>query len=103
MRIVVCNIGSTSFKFQLIDMAGETVMARGSAERVGAPVSRVTYWAEGDRSRIDEIPLHPEKIFNALRNKERGKAARVGPDSVPQIDYPEAVKVESQWGQPADS
>lgn len=52
--------------------------------------------------RIDEVPIHPEKIFNALRNKERGKEPRIGPDSVPEIEYPEAIQVESQWGQPAD-
>jgi CO/xanthine dehydrogenase Mo-binding subunit len=64
-------------------------------------VANAIYDAVGVR--IDEIPIHPEKIFNALRNKERGKAPRVGPQRVPQIDYPEPIKVESQWGLPADS
>jgi len=35
MIVLVCNIGSTSFKFQLIDMSDESVIARGHIERVG--------------------------------------------------------------------
>jgi len=35
MKILVCNIGSTSFKFKLYDMDGERVLARGGCERIG--------------------------------------------------------------------
>jgi acetate kinase len=37
MKILVVNIGSTSFKYRLYDMAGGAVMARGQIERIGQP------------------------------------------------------------------
>ena len=40
MNILICNVGSTSLKYQLFDMdAGEQVLASGGAERVGAAKS----------------------------------------------------------------
>ena len=37
MRILICNAGSTSLKFQLLSMPEETVLAAGRIERVGSP------------------------------------------------------------------
>ena len=37
MKILVINCGSSSLKYQLIDMEGETVMAKGLCERIGIP------------------------------------------------------------------
>lgn len=37
MKILVINAGSSSLKFQLIDMNGEVVIAKGICERVGSP------------------------------------------------------------------
>jgi acetate kinase len=37
MRILVPNLGSTSFKFQLIEFPSEAVAARGRMERIGRP------------------------------------------------------------------
>ena len=39
MKILVANLGSTSFKFRLFDMSDERQLARGGVERVGAPRS----------------------------------------------------------------
>ena len=37
MNILICNVGSTSLKYQLFDMDnGEEVLCAGGAERVGA-------------------------------------------------------------------
>src|SRR5262249_32838758 len=36
MKILVANLGSTSFKFRLFDMNGEKELARGGVERIGA-------------------------------------------------------------------
>jgi len=41
MKILVANIGSTSFKYRLFDMQGERQLARGGIERIGSPESRV--------------------------------------------------------------
>jgi len=38
-RILVANIGSTSFKFRLFEMPSGAVLAKGGFERIGSPVS----------------------------------------------------------------
>ena len=40
MKILVANLGSTSFKYRLFDMADERQLARGGIERIGAAESR---------------------------------------------------------------
>jgi len=40
MKILVANLGSTSFKYRLFDMADERVLARGGVERIGSQESR---------------------------------------------------------------
>jgi acetate kinase len=40
MKILVANLGSTSFKYRLFDMADERVLARGGVERIGSDQSR---------------------------------------------------------------
>jgi acetate kinase len=40
MKILVANLGSTSFKYRLFDMADERVLARGGVERIGAERAR---------------------------------------------------------------
>lgn len=47
MQIIVCNIGSTSFKFRLLEMPAEEGRARGGIERVGSPEAAIAYWVEG--------------------------------------------------------
>ena len=36
MKILVANLGSTSFKYRLFDMSDERQLARGGVERIGA-------------------------------------------------------------------
>ena len=43
--------------------------------------------------RIDEVPATPEKVLAAIRARAQGKDGRVGPKSIPQIDYPEPLRV----------
>ncbi len=40
MKVLVANLGSTSFKYRLFDMTDERMMARGGVERIGASSSR---------------------------------------------------------------
>ena len=42
---------------------------------------------------IDEIPVTPEKVLEALRRKEKGEEPRYGPPRFPSIPYPETIKV----------
>ncbi|HSP10559.1 MAG TPA: molybdopterin cofactor-binding domain-containing protein [Candidatus Dormibacteraeota bacterium] len=43
---------------------------------------------------IDEVPVTPEKIVEALRRKEKGEPARFGPARFPAIPFPPVIKVE---------
>lgn len=69
MNILICNVGSTSLKYQLFDMdAGEKVLASGGAERVGAAKSVFYYKASssGVIRRDDVFPTHKEAISAML-------------------------------------
>jgi len=66
MNILICNVGSTSLKYQLFDMdAGEKVLCAGGAERVGAENSVFYHknFLTGDAVRQEEsFPTHREAI-----------------------------------------
>lgn len=47
--------------------------------------------------RIDETPIQPHRVLEALRRKAEGRPARVGPTSVPAVNYPEPVRVPTPW------
>jgi acetate kinase len=49
MKILVANLGSTSFKYRLFDMADERVIARGGVERIGSSESKSFVEAGGQR------------------------------------------------------
>jgi acetate kinase len=49
MKILVANLGSTSFKYRLFDMATEKVLARGGVERIGAAESPTFVEVDGQR------------------------------------------------------
>jgi CO/xanthine dehydrogenase Mo-binding subunit len=63
-------------------------------------VANAVYDALGVR--IDEVPISPEKVLKALEAKRQGKTPRVGPEKLPLFRFPEPIKVESAFGQPAD-
>ena len=64
-------------------------------------VANAIYDAVGVR--IDEVPIHPEKVFKAMQEKAKGKDGRFGPKGVPQIEFPEPTRVESMWRVPAEN
>jgi acetate kinase len=68
MKILVANLGSTSFKYRLFDMNGETLLARGAVERIGSPASRCAAQA-GDRTIEAEIaaPDHAAAVKLCLK------------------------------------
>lgn len=71
MKILICNVGSTSLKYQLFDLdCGENVLASGGVERVGAPVGR--FYAKNrltgeEHSEEAVFPTHREAIERMLR------------------------------------
>jgi acetate kinase len=67
MKILVANLGSTSFKYRLFDMAGSTQLARGGIERIGSPESRCVVEI-GDRrqEKTLSVPDHAEAVRQCL-------------------------------------
>ncbi len=49
LKILVANLGSTSFKYRLFDMTDERVLARGGVERIGSAESKAFVEAGGQR------------------------------------------------------
>jgi CO/xanthine dehydrogenase Mo-binding subunit len=58
-------------------------------------VANAVYDAVGVR--VDEVPITPEKVLAALKQKARGKEARYGPTRFPVIDWPEPTRVPPPW------
>ena len=76
MKILVINCGSSSLKYQLIDMENESVMAKGLCERIGTEGSKLTHKANGKEMVIEQaMPAHTEAIklvMQALVDPEYG-------------------------------
>lgn len=68
MKIFVVNCGSSSIKYQLIDMNDESVIAKGLVERIGIEGSVLTHTPAGkDKVRLEsEIPDHVDGIKKVL-------------------------------------
>lgn len=68
MQIIVCNIGSTSFKFRLLEMPAEEERARGRIQRVGSPQAAIAYWVEGRQVVECTAPLasHRDAVQHSL-------------------------------------
>lgn len=61
MNILVINCGSSSLKYQLIDMNGEEVLAKGLVERIGIEGSRIKHDTTGKERVIIEEPMKDHK------------------------------------------
>ena len=77
MKILVANLGSTSFKYRLFDMADEHVLARGGVERIGAERSRCFVQIGEQRTEAEwPAPDHAAAVRLCLRQlAERGALA----------------------------
>lgn len=69
MKILVINCGSSSLKFQLLDMTYKNVLARGLVERIGLSGSQLTYHRGALKKVItQEMSSHAEAISLVLEN-----------------------------------
>ena len=66
MKILVVNCGSSSLKYQLIDMETEEVMAKGYLERIGLGGSFLTHTVNGEKHRIEKEIANQEEAMNLL-------------------------------------
>lgn len=77
MKVLVINCGSSSLKYQLIDMTNEESLAQGLVERIGIEGSILTQKVEGRDKYIVKETMNDHKdaisiVLNALVNKESG-------------------------------
>lgn len=76
MKILVVNAGSSSLKYQLIEMNNESVLAKGVCERIGIDGSVLKHEYDGKKIEIKgAMPTHSEAIkmvLNALVNPNYG-------------------------------
>lgn len=77
MKILVINCGSSSLKYQLIDMDDESVVAKGLCERIGIEGSKLTHQPAGKDKFIVEQPMPDHKVaiglvLDALQDPDHG-------------------------------
>ncbi len=62
MKILVINCGSSSLKYQLIEMENETVLAKGLCERIGIDGSLLTHKPAGKENCVIEKAMPDHKV-----------------------------------------
>lgn len=76
MKILVLNSGSSSLKYQVIDMDTEEVLAKGYFERIGQPNSFLTHKVNGEKHKFEHPAKNHEKaiafVLNRLTNDHYG-------------------------------
>ncbi len=77
MKVLVINAGSSSLKYQLINMNDESVLAKGNVERIGLPQPLLKHTPQGK----DTVEIHGDykdhvaaikKVIETLVDKEYG-------------------------------
>ena len=75
-KILVLNSGSSSLKYQVIDMETEKTLAQGNFERIGQPRSFVTHKVNGVKHKFEREAKNHEQaisfVLNRLTNKHYG-------------------------------
>jgi acetate kinase len=86
MKILVLNCGSSSVKFQLLDMTTEKVLAKGLVERIGAGQARLKYETDGKKVEKEppDVNDHAEAIGVILDQLTDSREGIL--ESVEQID-----------------
>ncbi len=76
MKILVLNSGSSSLKYQVIDMENEKVLAKGYFERIGQSNSFLTHKVNGEKHKFEHQAKNHEKaiefVLKRLTNDHYG-------------------------------
>jgi len=77
MKIIILNCGSSSIKYQLVDMPEKAVLAKGLVEKIGLNGSRIKHINDMGRetildSNIADHQTGMEMVFDILVSKENG-------------------------------
>lgn len=107
MKILVANLGSTSFKYRLFDLTdpAEPVLARGAVERIGTASSPCTvHLPTGPQTREAHVPDHGVAVRMCLEQltdpatgvlKSAGEVAAIGFKAVHAKHLSGVVRVDS--------
>jgi acetate kinase len=77
VKVLVANLGSTSFKYRLFDLSdpGEPVLARGAIERIGSAAAKVVFKSpRGEREQVGPVADHGEAVGLCLDQLTSGDA-----------------------------
>jgi acetate kinase len=77
MNILVINCGSSSLKYQLLNMDGQILLAKGLVERIGIEGSQLTHETTGKEKEEITVPMEDHKdalahVLEALTNESYG-------------------------------
>ena len=80
MKVLVINCGSSSLKYQILDMTNEELLCKGLVERIGMDGSVITHEKTGLDKVKTEVPMKDHKdaiaqVLAAVQNAEYGVVA----------------------------
>ena len=83
MNVLVLNCGSSSLKYQLIDMNTKSVLAKGICEKIGIEGSSLTHKPTGKEQLVVNQPMPDHKaavklVMDALLDKKYGVVKSMG-------------------------
>lgn len=77
MKVLVINCGSSSLKYQVLDMQNESLMCKGLVERIGMDGSVINHTKIGMDKVVKEVPMKDHKdaiaqVLDAVQDPEYG-------------------------------
>lgn len=77
MKILVINCGSSSLKYQILEMTTETLLCKGLVEKIGITGSTITHEKIGENKLVLEYAMKDhkdaiEQVLEVIRDKEYG-------------------------------
>ena len=77
MKVLVINCGSSSLKYQVLDMTNESLLCKGLVERIGMDGSVITHEKIGMEKKKTEVPMNDhkdaiEQVLKAGQDPETG-------------------------------
>ena len=77
MKVLVINCGSSSLKYQVLDMTNESLLCKGLVERIGMDGSVITHEKIGMEKKKTEVPMNDhkdaiEQVLKAVQDPETG-------------------------------
>ncbi len=74
---------------------GAKEVGQGPLLPVPPAIANAVYDAVGVR--IDEVPITPEKVLKAIKDRDKGGNARYGPVRFPEVPWPDPIRVAPPW------